>query len=84
MSANQQPILLFREGILKGITNNSKSASEILSNFNEQDISLMCDSVRPSERGYSFRTLNPKTTVDVESLNVLTLEEYDRMCTIAG
>lgn len=73
-------VLIFNTAkVLIAITRSLHAASE-LTFCNLQAISFCCNGKYIMSGGYYFRHINPNILIELEDLDTLKLEEYDKMC----
>ncbi len=77
-----KPVLIFNGAYkLIGITRSIRSASD-LSGGNAQSISFACTGKYISAGSFYFRHIHPDIEIEIDDLNSLTLQDYDKMCKI--
>lgn len=73
-------VLIFNNAkVLVGIVRSLHSAAD-LTLCNLQAISFCCTGKYIMTGGFYFRHINPKILIEIEDLDNLKLEEYDKMC----
>jgi hypothetical protein len=79
MDAKNVLIFNMSRRILIAVVRSLHSAAK-LTNGNLQAISFACTGKYIASGGYYFRHVHPDVEINMNSLNVLKLKEYDRMC----
>lgn len=77
-----KPVLIFNGAyVLVGITRSIRSASEI-SGGNPQAISFACTGRAISAGNFYYRHIHPDIEIEINDLDTLKLQDYDKMCKV--
>lgn len=77
--AAKQVLIFNRARTLIAVARSIRSAAE-LSHCNPQSVSCACTGENISSGGFYFRHLHPDVYLEMDDLDRLSLNEYDRLC----